>query len=201
MTRDDIGLASPKAAIFHAVLATITLLVIYFTTGLDSALEELNGYFVAVLAFIALVGLVFVWNLILSPWQLQKEADERIAELENIIDDEEAQQNALNRLWELRSEGIALRNEPIQTEAQFTDWRRRYEEWRKSILEVAGERSANLREWLRRLERMGKPPGGLTFYVNGDTSTGKPTKEHYRLASIMTEILVRLQKHLERDLK
>lgn len=200
MTKDDIGFASPRVAILHAVAALTTLVVLYFAIGLDSVLEELNGYWVAVFALVAFAGLVFVWNLILSPWQLQKEADKKITELEKVIDDREAQQRVLNRLWELRSEGISIRNESIRSEAQFTEWQRRYKEWRENILEAAGKRSENLREWLSRLERMQSPPGGLEFFVGEDPVTGMPDYEHKRLASIMTEILVRLQKHLERDL-
>ena len=116
-------------------------------------------------------------------------------ELEEKIDDRERRQLALNKLWRLRSDGIALRNKPITTEAEFVDWQRRYEEWRENILRAAEERSVNLREWLDRLERMGAPPSGLTFYFD---DTGE--SEHRRLVGIMTEMLVRLQKHLEKDL-
>lgn len=200
MTKKDVGFSSPRSAIIHIILAALTLLIINFQTGLFSALAQLDGYLVAFLALIALAGLVFVWNLILAPWQLQKAADDRIADLENILDDREAQQNALNRLWALRSEGIAQRNEQIVSEAQFVNWERRYVDWRARVLDAAEQKSANLREWLRRLERMGRPPAGLNYYVGEDPVTGHPVHEHRRLAGIMTEILVRLQRHLEKDL-
>ncbi len=195
MTRDDVGLASPRVAALHAALAAITLGVIYYGADLDSALEALNNYWIGALAFIAFIGLVFLINLLLAPLQLQGEADARIVELEEILDDRERQQEALNRLWQLRSDGIELRNKSVKTEAEFLDWQRRYEEWRESTLRAAGERSVNLRGWIERLERMKAPPSGLEFYTGAD---GK--SEHLRLASIMTEILVRLQKHLKRDL-
>ena len=200
MTKRDVGFTSPKAAIIHIVLAVITLVIIYSQSGIDDVVGGLNNYLVGLFALIALAGLLFLWNLVLAPWQLQKAADERISTLEDKLDDREAQQNALDRLWALRSDGIALRNESIITEAQFVVWQEKYQDWRSKTLKAAGARSVNLKQWLRRLERMGQPPDGLICYVGEDPVTGHPVHEHYRLAGIMTEILVRLQKHLEKDL-
>lgn len=200
MTRNDVKFVGPKAAFFHIAFAAILLSVIYFNAGLKPALAQLSAQWMIILALIVWVGLVFLVNLFLSPLELQKEADAKIFELEGKIDDRERRQLALNKLWQLRSDGIALRNTPVTTEAEFMDWRRRYEEWRENTLQAAEERSVNLREWIKRLERMGPLPNGLTIYVEEADDNGVQKSEHYRLARIMTEILVRLQKHLEKDL-
>lgn len=175
-----------------------------FRAGKSPVLEELEvaasfGLGTFLVIFVAL----FIVNLVLTPLRLESEAaaaakymgdqlNARIDDLEKQIFDRAARQKLVDVLWELRGDGIKLRNEQFPDEAHFnqSSWPERYEEWRGSVLDHAQQISPNLYAWLERLDRTVPNPAGLKF-VNGD---------HELKALIVSTILHRLQRYLEGEL-
>lgn len=188
MTKEDIGWASPKAAILHIVLALITLFLIYRFSGLDSFLEEFGLWVITIVGIILWAILLFLWNFAFAPAQLQREADDKIIELELEIYNRKKRQEAIDKLWELRSRGISLRNEAFKSPLNFIlteDWVNSYKSWRDEVLYASEKISKNLKQWLERLDIMRPNSVGLS-----------PHKE----VQVMSEILARLAEFLEGEI-
>src|SRR5262249_15280612 len=98
---------------------------------------------------------------------------------------------ALNLIWDLRQSGVEIRNE---FPANFINWHRRVYEWRDQVLDAAGVLSTNLRRHLQTLNETHGYPGDIRIasLLHAD--------EHKNDLSIISEILRRLEKYLERDL-
>lgn len=95
---------------------------------------------------------IFVIRFIKAPVTLHRKLESEIIILKNTLDDKEKRQTAINRLWELRSKGISIRNEFPQTEDVYRAWQSRYMEWREEVLLEAEKVSPNLKQWLARLD-------------------------------------------------
>lgn len=136
--------------------------------------------------------IIFICRLIfLAPWLTFKENTEEIERLNKSLDDKELRQIGMNRLWELRSEGIKLRNsEDVKSLTDFEGWEKKYQKWRNETHEAAGMVSQNLLRWIERLDQLQPMPCNLNF-VNS---------EHQRLVHMMTEVLRRLEIYLTKDL-
>lgn len=204
VTMADLSPGKPRIVLKKLAVTVISIFLLY-SYGLSGIAKGQIQEVLAVLVAFLLGGPVYFFvNLVLAPSRMQRDADGHITSLEKKIYDAEKQQEALNRLWALRSEAISLRNEPVANQGEFVDWERRYKKMREQILAAANQRDPNLKEWLMRLERMGPPPPDLKFYDDYTVVPGGKMeiggREHRRLASILTEILVRLQKHLEKGL-
>lgn len=99
------------------------------------------------------------------------------------------QQNAKDRLIELRSTGIAHRNKLVTDTPQLVAWVAVYEAWRIDVLNSAAVLSSGLKSLLERLDQMEPIPQNLTTY----------NSEHHRLVNMMSEILKRLQSYIEKE--
>jgi hypothetical protein len=93
------------------------------------------GIFTAV--FVATLVVAFF----ISPYSMYRELETRNNILEKRLFDKEARQEAISRLWQLRAEGVQIRNEQV-VPANQADWQARYNEsvrrgW-KNIFEPRG---------------------------------------------------------------
>jgi len=147
---------------------------------------------IPVWAVAAVLGL----RLLLAPFRLAKEDAGQIAALKLAVHDKDARQKALDQLWALRKIGVGLRNEPVE-EATMESWLRRQNEWRQSVYEAAGGVSINLRNHLEILNEVGAAPA---------PSLAAPyvlrikNQLHLHFVTIISEILRRLERYLEKDL-
>lgn len=111
-------------------------------------------------------------------------------ELKLKIYNREARQQSINKLWQLRSEGVGIRNKKITAE-EFDDWYTAYEEWEKRVFHEAGLVSENLKQWLTTLDRVRLGP--TTKFPSID-------EVHERHKNNLSEVLQRLQDFLEADM-
>jgi hypothetical protein len=137
-------------------------------------------------SIIFLIRLLFV-----APFQIFRDTEAQRQKLERALDDRKIRQRTLNLIWDLREKGVQIRNEfPVN----FLDWHRRFEEWRKSVLDAAGVLSVNLRRHLQTLNETHGYPTDIQLV--GGVHDG----EHKLDLSVISEMLRRLEKYLERDL-
>ena len=143
-------------------------------------------YLAAAWAILVLVRLIFV-----APFQIFKETEFQRLQLRKALDDREIRQRALNLIWDLREKGVQIRNE---SPVNFPNWHRRVYEWRDEVLNAAGVLSTNLRRHLQTLNETHGYPIDIQIVgeLHGD--------EHKKDLGIISEILRRLEKYLERDL-
>jgi hypothetical protein len=97
----------------------------------------LGALLAAFIAFVITLGAVFIIKWLNAPaklyYELKDSSDAEIARLENLILNKNARQAAMARLWELRKEGVELRNETIR-QSDYPGWKRRYEQWESQVL-------------------------------------------------------------------
>jgi len=194
MTRADVGIHSVKTSLVKLFWIGVALLIMYLFDWFDLVKERTNEFADGILAFIAIFAFLYVFNFFRAPAIIQAETDERVDELEGQLDDRAARQAAIDTLWQLRSEGISLRNRDgkhgTETVTTFAQWQTEYNEWRTAVLNSAREINVNLHNWLERLDRTVLNPPNLTYF----------DLEHERLTRIMSTMLDRMQRYLEKDL-
>lgn len=145
----------------------------------------------AINAVIAWVIIFLLRLIFVAPFQTFEETESRRVELARRLDDRELRQRALNLIWDLRERGVQIRNEfPVN----FPVWHRRVDEWSVQLLDAAGVLSVNLRRHLETLNETHNFPGDIQ--VVGGTHTA----DHELDLRVISEILRRLEKYLERDL-
>lgn len=98
---------------------------------------------------------------------------------------------AVTQLWDLRSQGISLRNERVTNIKKFEEWKANFEAWRSKVLVTSTRASRHLPNWLERLDRTRPPPTNLKYFND----------EHALLVRNMSEILARLQEYLEKKVE
>lgn len=89
------------------------------------------------------------------------------------------------KLWAMRTEGVALRNELVD-HWSYPEWKERFEEWHKELLLEAEKISGGLRSYLGTLDQCTQPDLGIPA-----------NREHEHDLKILSEVLFRLQKFLE----
>ena len=93
----------------------------------------------------------------------------------------------IERLSELRKIGVRLRNSPVTSATDFKFWAQSFWSWRKEIIDTARKASTRLADRLEVLNEMYGFPAGITPF----------SSEHARLLGITSEILRRVEKHIE----
>lgn len=177
--------------LFVKLFWLVAALLIMFLFGLNQILIERLGELGAIaFALLCVFAIVFLWNLIGAPVQLQAEADAKIVELEAVIDNREVRQAAMARLWRLRKQGVKLRNQQVITDEEYEIWASRRKRWRLRVLKQAGLISPNFKAWLETLECTREPP------VVCPPVEGKYRREHVSWRRIMSEILMRVEEYL-----
>lgn len=189
-TLRDCGFRDRRSAIMKIVWIVIAFGVAYFSGGIGALADKLGAKITTIVTLIVFVVLIFVWNFIVAPSELQKEADDQIKALELKLDNKRARQQAMARLWALRAEGTNMRNEKISPTEAAT-WQQKYEEWRKRVLSEAETVSPNFRAWLETLDRVRLGPSDLPPAA---------TSDHNKSRSIQSEILLRMQEFLQAEM-
>ncbi len=190
MTLSDLGLGGVRPNFVKALIVLSTLLVLY-AFGWDERLSDKVGdIWATVLAFTLVFFIVHIWNVLSVPSILQRESDAAIAELQKKLDDKEARQAAIDVLWELRSDGIRLRNTKLLNDQDLHVWDIGVTLWREDVLTQAGIVNPNLRKFLDRLDTTHPPPNNIKF-INS---------HHELRVRITSEILSRLGRYLIKDL-
>lgn len=141
------------------------------------------GIFTAV--FVATLVVAFF----ISPYSMYRELETRNNVLEKRLFDKEARQEAISRLWQLRAEGVQIRNEQVVL-ANQADWQARYNGWCERVYGEAGKISSNLEAWLRTLDQV-RPGPNLGTAASAD---------HLRDRGNMSEILLRMQEFLQAEM-
>ncbi len=184
-----------------AVAVTFAIIVIvWYVSGTVTAWEGLMDALVRAAAVLVVFLLWLLWRAMDTPRKLELEQQEaaakrhaeqesQIQRLEKQLDDKAARQAALNKLWALRKKGVTVRNRSV-FEAEYSDWEREFDEWRQAVLTEAATITPNLKNWLDTLDRM-EPPPDLPRPAND---------EHDLKRHVMSEMLLRLGRYLEKDL-
>jgi hypothetical protein len=190
MTAADIGIRNWRVSFVKGLWAIIALAVMISFGWNDILIDRFGEIWAGIIAFLILIAIVFISNLLAAPAQLRAEAGREIQELTTILGTHQDHQEMLDRLWQLRSTGISIRNKRTGSKEELIEWEAGYNVWRNQTLIVAGSISPNLRQWIERLDRTEPIPGNL-----------QPFNGHHELhARIMCNILSRLQRYLERQL-
>lgn len=189
MTEKDFGLGEARPLVLKLILSLAVIIILGMFGWSEILVSTVGGWWAGIVAVLALIPLVFLWNLLFAPAQLQKEADVEIKKLKLEIENKEAKQSVLNILWDLRRQGVKIRNKEIQFNTK-KEWNDAFEEWHKSVLSESKKINVNLHNWLEVLdETHGRP---FNVIIWGDDDELK-----IRVAS---EILRRMQRYLEKDL-
>jgi len=139
--------------------------------------------------FLTLFLLFVVIGLELAPYHMLREVEDENETLKAQLDDRARRREAILRLWQLRSEGVGIRNRHVQPDEEI-GWKAEYEAWREQVLTEAQIISPYLEAWLRTLDRMRPAPA-----LSPSAST-----EHTRKRQIMSEILARMEEFLSAEM-
>ena len=135
-----------------------------------------------------LLAAFYIWNFVHAPVQLDKEARETIGDLTRKLDDREEHQKSRLSLWALRKEGVQIRNDGLTT-TDTASWADKFETWHARVLDQAQKFSADLRHSLDPIDKIS--PESNEVVVANDIL-------HQKNVSVMSEMLARLYKHLDR---
>lgn len=136
---------------------------------------------------------VFVGSLVIgaltAPYWLYRKLENEKNLLAAKLNNRDARQKSIARLWHLRAEGVEHRNKAIGPSDE-TAWIKDFENWRARVLADAGVISLNLQAWLTTLDRV-RPGPNLAPPVSN---------AHSSCRGNMSEILFRLQEFLEAEM-
>lgn len=130
-----------------------------------------------------------VFGFLTAPYWLYRDLETEKNGLAAKLDNREARQKAVARLWYLRAEGVGHRNKAIEPSDEAA-WIKDFEDWRSRVLADAGVISLNLQAWLTTLDRV-RPGPNLPQHVSSAHSTCRGN---------MSELLFRLQEFLEAEM-
>ena len=147
-TLRDCGFRDVRTSVVKIIWIIIGLVVALYLGGAEVLIEhagKLGTWIVVLLVFFILL---FSWNLVTAPAKLQQEADNEIATLKTKLDDREARQSAMARLWASRAEGVAMRNQKVVGASAAVEWIKQFENWHQRVLAEAQTISPNFHAWL-----------------------------------------------------
>ncbi len=190
-TLRDCGFRDVGSAVVKIIWTTIVLIVALYFGGAKALLEHVGKFGAVVLVFLLFFIVLFVWNFVTVPAKLQQEADNEIAVLKMKLNNKEARQQAMARLWALRAEGTTMRNETVVGVNAASAWKKKFEDWRQRVLAEAQTISPNFSAWLDTLDRVRPGPSDLPQAA---------TQDHNTLRSCQSEILLRVQEFLQAEM-
>lgn len=172
----------PVSIIIAGIMVVWIVSILGSDAGWFDALLELGGLLVVILI---IFSAWFVVRMITIPARLHAEQEAQISSIEALEDDQADKWAALRSL---RREGVKIRNQRLITILDLPKWTARYEKWRLDIIEAVGHLSPNLRSRIEVLNEMyGIPANAVPM-----------SKEHKRQLGIMSEILRRVEKYIEK---
>jgi hypothetical protein len=161
------------------------LLVAYF--GASSDFESRAFAALATAAAFAIVFVMFYfWHFLAAPAKMDAEAHNTINDLSHRLDDRETHERTRKGLWELREQGVKIRNDGLTTRTLDT-WTEKFEELHVKVLEQAAILSMDLRHSLDPIDKI-SPACNEPVAVNNIV--------HQKNVSVMSEMLVRLYSYL-----
>jgi len=95
------------------------------------------------------------------------------------------------RLWALRAEGTAMRNQKVVGTNAASEWMKQFEDWHQRVLAEAQTISPNFHAWLSTLDRVRPGPTDLPQAATPDHNTQR---------SCQSEILLRMQEFLQAEM-
>jgi hypothetical protein len=113
------------------------------------------------IAFLFLFFVLAPYRLWLTKHREVVAKDRDIAALQSQIAAKMASREQVARLWKLREEGVALRNERLTDRSDQPAWIHRFDSWQSRTLDAAGEVSQSLRSDLSTLNETGELPAGI----------------------------------------
>jgi len=122
--------------LFAGVQTLVAFLLLYWAIGgTESVIAEMQVVAATLGAFaIVFIG-NFIWNYAQAPKRMQKDADDKIEELESTIEKVSNKQSEVDVLSALLSEGInRVWNREINSEQEFEEFRSYWEDWRSLVI-------------------------------------------------------------------
>lgn len=179
-----------ERTITKAIWVGVALFAMWVFGWADLLVDKVGEITALLVALVIAGSAVLLWNVPRAAAALQMEAEDEITRLRNLFDDKAKRQAAINVLWQLRSDGISLRNRRVGSVGEFAGWRAELDSWRERVLDESGKVNPNLRNYLDRLDlTRGIPKNTVVF-----------SAEHELQVRIATEILARLQEYLKKEL-
>jgi hypothetical protein len=173
----------------EAISGILTLLAIPIAAIWKPEVANINWLPLALFCVI-FIGTI-IYGFVTAPYWIAKGIKDERDKLQAELDNKAARENALNKLWDLRSAGISLRNDSVVSADNFEFWKTRFEQWKQDVLTEAGKVNYNLKCYLDRLDQLRPRPVGLSTF----------NSEHERLVCITSEMLQRLQEYLKQGLE
>jgi hypothetical protein len=112
-TLRDCGFRDMRTSVVKIIWIIIGLVIALYLGGAEVLIEHAGKLGTGIAVFLVFFIILFLWNLVTAPAKLQQEADNEIAALKTKLNDREARQSAMARLWALRAEGTAMRNQKV----------------------------------------------------------------------------------------
>jgi hypothetical protein len=190
-TLRDCGFRDVRTSVVKIIWIIIGLVVALYLGGAEVLIEHVGklGTWIAVLLVFFIF--LFSWNLVTTPAKLQQEADNEIAALKTKLNNRQARQSAMARLWALRDEGVAMRNQKVVGANAAVEWIKQFENWHRRVLAEARTISPNLHALLATLDRVRPGPIDLPQAA---------TPEHNVQRTCQSEILLRMQEFLQAEM-
>jgi len=168
-------LAWRKGAIAMTILINLVLVgLVYLGWHLDA---YPTSYFLIGTAAIALLDVLTIF-----PFKLWRANKEEIVKLKGNYS------GARKRLWELRDEGVKLRNDGLVARA-LESWTKKFEKWHSQVLEHAAILSMDLRHSLDPIDKISE---------ENRERVAVPDPFHQKRVSVISEMLSRLYKYLNK---
>ena len=186
-TLSALSLDSFERAALRIGGAVIGVVVVWWWTE-GGTTNELIFRTIGTVAILGFFPGVYLWKLAVAPAKMDKEAHDVVADLTRQLDDREKRQKARAALWELREEGVTIRNDGLTTRV-INSWNEKFQQWHARVLEQAGNLSDDLRHSLDPIDKI-SPESNERVAVD--------SASHQKNVSVMSEMLSRLYKHLDR---
>jgi hypothetical protein len=168
-------------------LAGAILLVAYFGAPADfksRAFAALGTTGAVAIAFV----MFYFWHFLAAPAKMDAEAHNTITDLNRRFDDRETHERTRKALWELREQGVKVRNDGLTTRT-LDSWTEKFDEWHAKVLKQAAILSMDLRHSLDPIDKI-SPECNERVAVNNMV--------HQKNVSVMSEMLIRLYGYLIR---
>lgn len=175
---------NPAASALGGLLAAV-----FGTAAVTTGSTIFDAFLAALAAFSITWFVAFLIRLIGLPAKYFYREKERADRLENV----DGKQEARNKLWALRDEGVALRNKgkKFVDPVKIAEWKNKHDIWRSAVLESAAVYSMDLRHSLDPVDKVA--PGNIE-------SVKWQQDGHQMRVSLISEILDRVYKFLNRDI-
>jgi len=183
-----LSLDSTERAVLRVIGTVVGVAVVWWATK-GGTTGDLAVRIAGTVAILTLFPAVYLWKFFATPAKIDKEARDRVADLTSKLDIREKRERLRTVLWELREEGVKLRNEGKITRV-IDSWTEQFHAWHAKVLEQSEILSVDLRHSLEPIDKIGPES-------NEKVATNDPF--HQKRVSVMSEMLARLYRYLDRS--